>query len=229
MRPARTASQLLEQLDNEFAWRLTEIASLRKAIRNAGGPTQVALLRASVTLLYAHWEGYVKTAAIRYGAYISSLRINFSEAQRSFSGLKALSYVKQLHSLKKQIFVSSELLSALHSVDDDRLSLNLDAHIANVGNLDYDLFEQIAQFLCIDAKSYSAKKTLIDESLLKKRNEIARGDYLLIDMDGFEVLSDEILEIMRQFKTDIQNAVALKAYLRPPALKHEKGCAGASA
>lgn len=215
MKPARTASQLLEQLDNEFAWRLTEIASLRKAIRNSEGFMQSALLRASVTLLYAHWEGYVKMAAIRYGAYISSLRITFGEAQRSFAGLKALTYVRQLHTIKKQIFAASELLLALQDMNSERVTLNLDAHISNVGNLDYNLFEQIAGFLCLDTSSYAAKKTLIDESLLKNRNEIAHGDYLLIDPEGFDTLSDEILAMMRQFKTDIQNAVTLRAYLRP--------------
>ena len=175
---------------------------------------QSALLRASVTVLYAHWEGYVKKAAIQYAAYISSLGITFGEARQSLAGLRALSYVKQLHAINKRIFAASELLSALHGVNDDKVTLPLDTYIVNVGNLNYDIFEQIVRFLSIDPHNYAAKKALIDESLLAQRNGIAHGDYLLIDANGFEALSNEILTMMRQFKTDIQNAVILKTYLR---------------
>ena len=121
MKPPRTANQLLEHLDQDFAWRLQEIASIRKAIRNASGRNQATLLRAAVPLLYAHWEGFVKTAAFRYAAYISGLGITFREARKSFSGLKALSYVKQLHPINKRIFVASQLLAALHSVENEKV------------------------------------------------------------------------------------------------------------
>lgn len=214
MKPPRTADQLQEKLDEDFAWRLQEIAAIRKSIRNASGRNQLALLRAAVPLLYAHWEGFIKTAAFRYAGYISSLGIKFREAKVSLAGLKALTYVKQLHPITKRIFVASELLAALHEVESEPVEINLEPYIANVGNLNYDIFEQIAGFLCIDATRYAVKKQLIDKSLLSQRNDIAHGDYLLIDPDGFKSLSDEIIVLMRQFKTDIENGAALKSYLR---------------
>ena len=139
---------------------------------------------------------------------------SFGRRKASLAGLKALTYVKQLHPITKRIFVASELLAALHEVESEPVEINLEPYIANVGNLNYDIFEQIAGFLCIDATRYAVKKQLIDESLLSQRNDIAHGDYLLIDPDGFESLSDEIIVLMRQFKTDIENGAALKSYLR---------------
>jgi hypothetical protein len=122
--------------------------------------------------------------------------------------------VKQLHPITKRIFVASELLAALDDVESERLEINLEPYITNVGNLNYEIFEQIAGFLSIDAAGFTSKKQLIDESLLSQRNDIAHGEYLLIDPDGFESLSNEILALMRQFKTDIENGAALKSYLR---------------
>jgi hypothetical protein len=214
MKPPRTADQLQEKLDEDFAWRLQEIAAIRKSIRSASGRNQLTLLRAAVPLLYAHWEGFIKTAAFRYAGYISSIGIKFREAKESLAGLKALAYVKQLHPITKRIFVASELLSALHEVENQAVDIDLEPYIANVGNLSYDIFEQIAGFLCIDPTGYAVKKQLIDESLLSRRNGIAHGDYLLIDPDGFESLSNEVIVLMRQFKTDIENGAALKSYLR---------------
>jgi MAE_28990/MAE_18760-like HEPN len=214
MKPPRTADQLQEKLDEDFAWRIQEIAAIRKSIHNASGRGQLALLRAAVPLLYAHWEGFIKKAAFHYSDYISSIGITYREAKMCLAGLKALTYVKKLHPMTKRIFVASELLAALHKIENEAIDINLKPYISNVGNLTYDIFEQIVGFLCIDPTGYGAKKQLIDESLLSRRNDIAHGDYLLIDVDGFESLSEEIIVIMRQFKTDIENGAALKTYLR---------------
>jgi hypothetical protein len=220
MKPPRTADQLQERLDEDFAWRIQEISAIRKSIRSASGRGQLALLRAAVPLLYAHWEGFIKTAASRYAGYISSIGIRHGEAKTNLAGLKALTYVRQLHPITKRIFVASELLAALRQVENETVDINLEPFISNVGNFTYDIFEQIVGFLCIDSTGYGSKKQLIDESLLSQRNDIAHGEYLLIDPDGFESLSDEIIVLMTQFKTDIENGAARKGYLRPaPAIE----------
>ena len=155
----------------------------RKSIRNASGRNQLALLRAAVPLLYAHWEGFIKTAAFRYAGYISSLGIKFREAKVSLAGLKALTYVKQLHPITKRIFVASELLAALHEVESEPVEINLEPYIANVGNLNYDIFEQIAGFLCIDATRYAVKKQLI-EQIASQPAKRYRSWRLLVDRPG---------------------------------------------
>ena len=53
-------------------------------------------------------------------------------------------------------------------------------HISSIGNLNYELFEQITEFLALN--SDSSKRVVIDEKLLKLRNDIAHGEYLLINV-----------------------------------------------
>ena len=61
---------------------------------------------------------------------------------------------------------------------------------------------------------YAARFHLIDESLLKRRNTIAHGNYLDLTHSDWSNLSDEILIMMRQIKTDIENATIAGAYKR---------------
>jgi hypothetical protein len=212
MKRIRSGNELLGYLDEDLGWRLKEIASLKRAVRSATGQNQDALLRAAVPILYAHWEGYVKQAAIGYSSYISSLGVKFSAVVPSLGGLKALAYVKTMRAISKRVFVSSELLNKLYAIDEDVADIPLERHISRIGNLNYDLFEQISEFLALSVDS--SKRVLIDEKLLKLRNDIAHGEFLLIDVDGFDQLSIEILDLIREFKTALQNAVVLKSYLR---------------
>lgn len=206
MKRPRTASQLFERLDDEFSWRFQEITLLRKAIKQSKGKAQDAILRASVPILYAHWEGFIKSAASLYSDFICKLGLRYKDVKDSFSGVRALAYVKQLHEINKSIFTASELLAALHGIAFDKVNISMRDHISDIGNLNSDLLNQIAKFLALDVNAYILKKQLIDESLVKQRNEIAHGEYLIIDVDGFENLADEVVTLMRMFKTDIQNA-----------------------
>ncbi|HFG1639951.1 TPA: MAE_28990/MAE_18760 family HEPN-like nuclease, partial [Vibrio cholerae] len=74
------------------------------------------------------------------------------------------------------------------------------------------VFSNIAKSIGIDTEKYESRYNLIDEGLLNKRNYIAHGEYLDVDSDGFRNLADEILHLLRLYKTDIENAASLAAY-----------------
>lgn len=214
MKPARTASELLAHLDDELAWRIQEITHVQKAIKSANGGSEVVLLRAGVPLLYAHWEGGVKSMAIRYVEFISRQGHTYADIKQCFSGLQALGHVKQMHSISKKVFAASNLLSEIYSISEQKASIPLRSYVSNVGNLNFDMFEQVAGFIDIDASRYLTRKNLIDESLLKKRNEIAHGEFLEVDATAFDSISREVLTLLRQFKDDVQNALVQRSYLR---------------
>ncbi len=89
--------------------------------------------------------------------------------------------------------------------------------IATKGNLSSAVFADIYASLGLDASQYSTKFNLIDESLLRRRNSIAHGEYLDVDEVGFLQLAGEVLHLLRCVKTDIENYVATKSYLHTPA------------
>jgi hypothetical protein len=139
----RSATALQARLDSHFGWRLTEISELRAAIVAAAGNRKNVILRATIPLCYAHWEGFVKNAAIDYAVYISTVCAKYSELKRSFYGSRAISIVGQLADLRKRVAVSSRLMSELLDIADDKPKIELKGNLDNVGNLDHDLFADV--------------------------------------------------------------------------------------
>jgi MAE_28990/MAE_18760-like HEPN len=71
-----------EQITQDRAWRLREISDLKAAIVKADERLRRVLLRALVTVCYAHWEGYVRFAARKYLEYVALRRFLYSDLDR---------------------------------------------------------------------------------------------------------------------------------------------------
>lgn len=208
----RTGSQLVAYLDDEIAWRHKEIIELRALATVALGKRANVHVRAGIALLYAHWEGFIKNAANAYVNYLSHRSDKTRDLQDCFVALSVkakLSSMAQSAKSSVAVPVVGHLLSTLD------LPANLpDAGLSADSNLNADVFQNIAGWLGLDTAKYSSRFPLIDESLLAARNKIAHGEYLTMNASRFAALSDEILDLMKWFKTDIENAVATSAFLR---------------
>ena len=73
-----------EQITQDRAWRLREISDLKAAIVKADASLRRVLLRALVTVCYAHWEGYVRFAARKYLEHVALRRFLYSDLDRQF-------------------------------------------------------------------------------------------------------------------------------------------------
>lgn len=80
----RTLSQLQDFLDNEFSWRLKEIANLKIAARRSDILSKWTVVRASLPLLYAHWEAFIKNAATGYLDFVNGQNLKYCELQSCF-------------------------------------------------------------------------------------------------------------------------------------------------
>ena len=96
----------------------------------------------------------------------------------------------------------------------ERANLNLAAAVDTESNLSSAVFENIALSLGVDPAPYRPKFKLIDESLLKRRNHIAHGEYLDLTAGEFRQLSIEISGLMRLYKNDVLNAATMKIFRR---------------
>jgi hypothetical protein len=66
--------------------------------------------------------------------------------------------------------------------------------------------------LGIDYSPLELKQNLIDSQLLNYRNNIAHGEYLIMDLAEYRVIHDEVLKMINQVKTEIENAAFLDRY-----------------
>lgn len=212
----RRITDLQERLDEDLSWRRRELSDIKKLIRTSEGSRQTALLRSSVPLLYAHWEGFIKNASIHYASFLSRQGLRYRDMKECFMGLPAKGALDVLVQAKKP-YAFADAVASIFRKTGEAVDLRLSDYIGNVGNLNHDLFVGIAKSLDLHDAAFEAFRNLIDERLLKSRNKIAHGEHVMVDAEGFPVLADEVLQIMQNYKTAIENAASTKSYIRQEA------------
>ena len=211
----RTDADLQNYLDDEFAWRLQEIAWLKTAVRESEGNRQRMLMRAGLPLLYAHWEGFVKAGAEGMLRFVSSGRRRYRELAPCFATHGLADKLDLLANSKKE-HVRVAALEFLISKMNDRATFSWRGRANAGGNLNYERFRSIAAAVGVDTSRYETREHFVDVRLLKRRNEIAHGSWMEIDESGFTDVADGVLLLLRWFKTDLENSVAQKSYLAEP-------------
>ncbi len=211
----RTLTQLQDYLDAEFAWRLKEIADLKAAVRRSNSLSQNTVIRASVPLVYAHWEGFVKNSALGYINFVNCQGHRYEKLSTCFVvfGLK-----KYLHDVaeSRKSKLNIETTDFLRSQLGTRAQLKMSSAIDTESNLKSPVFDNIARSIGIDTQNYETRYNFIDESLVKRRNNIAHGEYLDLGADECRDLADQVIYLLRAFKTDIENAASTTRYKQNP-------------
>ena len=209
----RTLGQLQDALDRELSWRVKEIGAFRVASKG-NGPERKFFIRAGVALVYAHWEGFIKAASEQYLNFVHHRGLSYSELKSCFAifGLKGkLQTLSTSHKSGPNIEAFDFILNEMGQTARLRLLSAVDTE----SNLTSKVFVNIATSLDISIDSYTTRFNLIDESLVKRRNKVAHGEYLDLSGRDFGDLVAEILQLMRDYKTDLQNAASRESYKRP--------------
>ncbi len=210
----RTIAQLSDKLSEDLAWRKKELSEVEKLVKlkDVSLEKHNLFLRSGVCILYSHWEGFIKLAANAYVDYVRLQKLSYQELSNNFLALAMKDKLKEVNETNKSslyIPVCDFFLLELNN----RSSLPKEA-ISTASNLSSEVFKEITSILGIDFSVYSTKSKLIDEKLLKQRNEIAHGNYLLIDRDGYIELHEIVTEMIETFRNQIENAAINKDFKR---------------
>lgn len=213
MTKIRTLDQLQEILDADMGWRIKEISAFKVATK-AGGSGQKTFVRAGVALVYAHWEGFIKRASESYLNYVNNQGHLYRDLRSCFAvfGLKSkLALLADSKKSQPNIEAFEFVLGAM----DQPSNMAMASAVDTESNLTSKVFTNIATSLAISTTPYQTKFNLIDESLVRRRNKVAHGEFIDLRADDFLTLADEVLQMMRDYKTDLQNAASLGSYKRP--------------
>lgn len=213
MKKIRTLTQLQDFLDKESLWRIKEIDDLKHLVRSSESVRRDTMIRAGVPLLYAHWEGFIKNSSLGYLNFVNNQRHKYNELTSCFIVFGLRKKLNDL-SFSRQSHLNIEIVDFLLTELSERTVLQMKEAIDTESNLNSSVFENIALAIGIEPEPFKKKYDLIDESLLKRRNEIAHGEYVDLDSDAYRKLADEIITLMRNYKTEIENSASLKKYLR---------------
>jgi hypothetical protein len=213
----RTVEELDSFLDSSIAWRQRELILIKSLVENnKNAPLRLnCYLRSGVTMLYAHWEGFVKEASVAYLNFVSMQRLRYDELATNFVAFALKSKLDEASRTNKAMIHNEVVKFFLFELSQrSNIPQSSDA-IDTASNLKSEVFKNIVHSLGLEyLPQYQLRETLIDRRLLKTRNEVAHGEFINVGFDDFIELFDKITEVIRTFRNQISNAAAMETYKR---------------
>lgn len=211
---ARTIEELARFLRDDLAWRRKENRTLQSAVNGAEAAKRQALLRGAIASLYAHWEGFVKTACRAYVEFVGTRRLHHHELSIPFLGLairhrlRAVDNSPRLDShLDFAEWLLREWLARARFPEADGL--------IGTSNLDSHVFRGFITGLGLPYPPdfQRAEKPVIDV-LVHLRNNLAHGAWQVVDKAQYDELLIWIDRLMQLVCELVEDAAATSAYRR---------------
>lgn len=214
MSKIRSRTELQEAMSAEFAWRKKELHRIKLLVlANESSHNRDMCVRAAVTLLYAHWEGFIKRISECYLEFVARQRLTYDELPAGFLAM-AISPLLSAATATRKTTRHIQLVEFFRNETKTRCNLNWWAGINTKSNLKSELFHEIVESLGLDYSRFATKEKLIDEKLLNHRNRIAHGQYLLVDVAEYLALHNEVFAIMQDFYNQVDNAAFAGTFKR---------------
>ena len=197
MAKKESIEKVQETLDEDSVWRKRELGTLKAILQSEATRDHEQLLfcRASITLAYAHWEGFTKNGIRTVLKYVSDLEIKLADIN---DGLLAHSLHKKIQSSSKENSSAAltQLVRTIRKGSSENFLFNRKNF--NKQSLDEKVFRNLMTEIGIECDTIlSAMPGVTDISigarLVKRRNEIAHGERL--DLEKIECI--KILETVQ--------------------------------
>lgn len=210
----RTKEEFQDAVDSETSWRKMELTAINSNIISAKSFSKNTALRAGIAMLYAHWEGLVKNVASYYLEYVSFQNLTYSELKTNFLALSIKEELKKFDSSNKAT-IHNQIVNSVIFKQNKKTGIPYKNIIKTNSNLNSFIFVEIMETIGLDYSRYQTSFNMLDEVLLKMRNEIAHGEKLesiSLDQKRFEEIYLIMKSMMDQFVSQVTNAVYLEEY-----------------
>lgn len=213
-----TSENFEDHLNSGLAWRRAEIAALVANLEKTVSPGSTdtplsrALSRSVITMLYAHWEGYTKSAFSSYSKFLIGREIKLSSANDS---LAYAHLEKQLHKARAgNDAARADLLGVIRSESDPKISLDRSAISDTKSNLRFDTLSEILDRVGATDSQFSGRKHLINSTICDQRNSIAHGRETFPAPTAVIALSKEVIKLLEDVRGVLVELVQESKFLR---------------
>jgi hypothetical protein len=209
----RTKEELIDKIGQDHVWRLREISELKNLIQepSISEIRKRVLCRAGIALLYAHWEGFVKKSGTYFLEYVAAQRHNVSELRSNFITLLVRGKIdKASESNKYSAF--DEVTRYIINNQTTRAKIPTKNVVETQSNLSTNVLKEIMWCLGLDYGFYEPKEKLIDLMLVGRRNHVAHGEAIGVEIVDFVDMVDEVLGLMNTFKNLLENSCITESY-----------------
>jgi|SRR6185437_7246502 len=207
-----TEQDLSDIFDTDLIWRRKELSDLKTTIKIADDAAKPVLLRALITMSYAHWEGYVRVCANRYFEYLTLRKKKFTELERQIYVNSHLVRLDALSQSRVGLEARCKLINNILDGMGGRFAYVNAELIDTKSNLNTDVIRDICIICSVESSHFEQSRTFLDILILKRRNAIAHGQQEFIRVDEVDHLVSTILSLMEHFRGLLENKAYLKAY-----------------
>ena len=213
----RSLNELEDQLSKDLSWRKKEFTTLKFLVNDSKKHVKITLIRASISMLYAHWEGHIKFCAHIYLLYLKHLAPNYHLMTDNFIQMSLGEKFKEGFSIKR-FSSQKEIFEFLKQEKNDKFDINVQNVISTDSNLKYEVIFNILGQLGLDTNIFELKENFINSKLLKCRNAIAHGDRVEeVELnETYNELEEELLYMIETFQNLVINAANNRSYLKVP-------------
>jgi RiboL-PSP-HEPN len=202
----------LEAIQADSVWRKKEIATLKRRLLASDESDRDPLLRSAVVMIYAHWEGFVKTACELYLGHVNEMiRRKSVRLSKHFEDLLMWKMFRKKgeHLFLKNPAPFLEMCGDWPCVPDELLPTDI---IDTESNLTSKVLKRLTTTVGLDYSLFQTKEKPIDESIVKKRNKIAHGERVAVGSEEYDAIEKEIRNLIDIFQEIIETCVQNEAY-----------------
>ncbi|SEH06648.1 MAE_28990/MAE_18760 family HEPN-like nuclease [Candidatus Venteria ishoeyi] len=214
----KTKENFLDAIQKERAWRRKELTNLKSLIYQSRDSYNKTLIRASILMLYSHWEGYVKKVCEAFFYYLNFKSYRYSDLQPNFLAIGIADEFNGYFPQKK----FNSYLKAVNFItgksSKKKFRIDVSTRVDTKSNLTTEVLVELLDMLGLDSSYFKNNQHYIDSKLLKYRNAIAHGERtdnnpdLSIDSEEFNNLYDKINNLMNYFENIVINHIEMETY-----------------
>lgn len=210
----RTPNELTDKISEDLIWRRKELTDLRALVQQYHGELRSrVIIRCAIALLYAHWEGFVKKSSSYYLEYVASHQLPHKKLAVNFIGLILRSKFHELGASKK-MSGGNVLADFFCTKLDTRSNVPYKKGVDTKSNLSSTVLIDILNALGLDASNFESRLVFIDTNLVRPRNHIAHGEDSYMTVKEYLDLHDDVITLIEMYRTEIENATALRRFER---------------
>ena len=215
MAKIRSVEALDQAIDDEVTWRKQELTTALKLIQQSSGTIRRANIRSGVLILYAHWEGWIKSVARLYIRHVNTKSLPYNCLSDAFLGNALKTKMTEIETASKSL--KHNEFAAFLRTDFSKSSALSEDLIRTDSNLSSAVFFDILTRLGLERRGeFILRANLIDAELVDRRNAIAQGEYLDIKIEEYTTLRNAVLDLLELFTDDVRNSASMGNYLASP-------------
>lgn len=210
-----TLEDLSDKLQAELSWRKNELFKL-KTFMASSDVLKTILLRSALSLLSAHFEGFVREASGFYLLYVSAQKIKCQMLSGNFAVILLDTYFRKCKTTNKNsprvnlIDSYQNIQNTVFLIREKELSQIISMH----SNPKMDVLDDLLSILGIESDIFRLKKRYIEENLLRNRHKIVHGERYPVQYTDFIEILDKIVGLMDDYNDLILKSAEDQCYIK---------------